>query len=113
MNGTHHSDRDRADSIDTADKRHLSPLRDGAQRIKNPTREADGGTTTLELQNDRPLIDVNGQYLEAEPGHVELKISMDAAQFRTSMSTERARELAQDLDYAARGVEDPGEVTDE
>jgi hypothetical protein len=59
------------------------------------------------------LIDVTGQYLEAELGHVELKISLDAAQFRTSMSTERARQLAQDLDYAARGAEDPGEVTDE
>jgi hypothetical protein len=44
---------------------------------------------------------------------VELTISMDAAQFRTSMSTERARQIAHDLDYAARGAEDPEEVTDE
>ena len=97
----------------TTDERYVSPLQMGAQLIQNPTREADGGTTTLELQDDRSLIDVTGQYLEAEPGHVELTISVDAAQFRTSMSTERARQLAQDLDYAARGAEDPAEVTDE
>ena len=97
----------------TTDERYISPLQDGAQLIQNPTREADAGTTTLGQQGDRTFIDITGQYREDEPGYVELTISVDAAQFVTSMPAELARQLAADLDYAARGAEDPEEVRDE
>jgi hypothetical protein len=108
---THNSDD--SEGIDTADERYLSPLRHGAQLVKNPTRVAGPGTTTLEQQADRTLVDVTGQYLEDESGHVELTISVDAAQFRLTLTTETARTLAADLDIAARGAEDPEEVRDE
>jgi len=105
-------DTDDPESIDTADERYLSPLRHGAQLVKNPTRVAGPGTTTLEQQTDRTLVHVTGQYLEEESGHVELTISVDAAQFSFTLTTETARTLATDLDFAARGAEDPEEVRD-
>jgi hypothetical protein len=97
----------------TDEERYLSPLRHGAQLIKNPTRVGGRGTTTLEQQSDRTLVHVTGQYLEEKSGHVELTISVDAAQFRLTLDTETARALATDLDFAARGAEDPEEVRDE
>jgi hypothetical protein len=113
MNGTQSDDTDDPESIDTADERYLSPLRHGAQLVKNPTRVAGRGTTTLDQRADRTLVDVSGQYLEDESGHVQLTISVDAAQFRVTLTTETARTLAVDLDVAARGAEDPEEVRDE
>ena len=113
MNGNPTHDSDDPESIDTADERYLSPLRHGAQLIKNPTRVAGRGTTTLEQQADRALVNVTGQYLEDESGHVQLTISVDAAQFRLTLTPETARTLAADLDIAARGAEDPEEVADE
>jgi hypothetical protein len=108
---THNSDD--SEGIDTADERYLSPLRDGAQLIQNPTREAGAGTTMLDQRADRTLVGVTGQSLEGEPGHVELSISVDAAQFCLKLTTETARTLAADLDIAARGAEDPEEIRDE
>ena len=113
MNGNPTHDSDDPESIDTADERYLSPLRHGAQLIQNPTRVAGPGTTTLDQRADRTLVDVTGQYLEEESGHVQLTISVDAAQFRLTLTTETARTLAADLDIAARGAEDPEEVADE
>ena len=113
MNGNPTHDSDDPESIDTADERYLSPLRHGAQLIQNPTRVAGCGTTTLDQRADRTLVDVTGQYLEEESGHVQLTISVDAAQFRLTLTTETARTLAADMDIAARGAEDPEEVADE
>ena len=113
MNGNSTHDSDDPASIDTADERYLSPLRDGAQLIQNPTREAGAGTTTLDQRADRTLVGVTGQSLKDDPGHVELTISVDAAQFRLTLDTEAARTLAADLDIAARGAEDPEEIRDE
>jgi len=113
MNGNPTHDSDDPESIDTADERYLSPLRHGAQLIKNPTRVAGPGTTTLEQRDERTLVHVTGQYLEEESGHVELTISVDAAQFSFTLTTETARTLATDLDIAARGAEAPEEVQDE
>ena len=113
MNGNQTHDSDDPESIDTADERSLSPLRHGAQLVKNPTRVAGPGTITLDQRADRTLVDVSGQYLKDESGHVQLTISVDAAQFRVTLTTETARMLAADLDIAARGAEDPEEVRDE
>ena len=113
MNGNPTHDSDDPESIDTANERNLSPLRHGAQLIKNPTRVAGPGTTTLEQRDERTLVHVTGHYLEDESGNVELTISVDAAQFRCTLTTETARTLATDLDIAARGAEDPEEVRDE
>ena len=112
MNSNPTRDSDDPESIDTADERYLSPLRHGAQLIKNPTRAAGRSTTTLEQQADRTSVNVTGQYLKDESGYVQLTISVDAAQFRLTLTTETARTLATDLDFAARGAEDPEEVRD-
>lgn len=113
MNGKQPDDTDDPESIDTDEERSLSPLRHGAQLVKNPTRVAGPGITTLDQRADRTLVDVSGQYLEDESGHVHLTISVDAAQFRVTLTTETARTLATDLDFAARGAEDPDEVKHE
>lgn len=95
----------------TDNERYLSPLRDGAQFIKNPTRRGSRGETTFD-QAATPLLTATGQYLNDEDGHVQLKISVAAARFRLTLDTETARALATDLDFAARGAEDPDEVQD-
>jgi hypothetical protein len=96
----------------TDEERCLSPLRDGAQLIKNPTRRGSSGETTFE-QAATPLLTATGQYLDDEDGYVQLKISVAAARFRLTLDIETARALATDLDIAARGAEDPEEVRDE
>ena len=113
MNGNSTHDTDDPESIDTDEERYLSPLRHGAQMVKTPTRVTDNGEVTLDQPADRALVNVMGQYLDNEPGHVELTISVDAAQFRLTLDTETARTLAADLDIAARGAEDPEEIRDE
>ena len=97
----------------TDEERYLSPLGDGAQLIKNPTRTGRRGETTFDQEAATPLFTATGQYLYDKPGHVDLTISVDAAQFRLTLDTETARTLAADLDIAARGAEDPEEIRDE
>jgi len=113
MNGKKPDDSDDSKRVDTDEERYLSPLRDGAQLIKNPTRTGRRGETTFDQEAATPLFTATGQYLNDTPGHVELTISVDAAQFRLTLDTETARTLAADLDIAARGAEDPEEIRDE
>ena len=106
-------DSDDRKCIDIDEERYLSPLGDGAQLIKNPTRRGSSGQTTLDQRTSAPLVSTTGQYIDDEDGHVEVTISVAAAQFILTLDTETARALATDLDFAARGAEDPEEVRDE
>jgi hypothetical protein len=113
MNGTQPDDTDDPESIDTDEERSLSPLRDGAQRIKNPPRAGTHGTATIDQDDATPLFTTTGHYLEDEEGQVQVIISVAAAEFRLTLDTGTARVLAADLVFAARGAEDPDEVKHE
>jgi hypothetical protein len=113
MNGKQTDDTDDPESIDTDEERSITPLRDGAQLIKNPQREGFGGETTVEQEAGIPLVTVTGQDLEDGECYVQVIISVAAAKFVLWLDTETARALSTDLDIAARGAEDPEEARDE
>ena len=90
MNGKQSDDTDDPESIDTDEERSLSPLRDGAQRIKNPPRAGTHGTATFDQDDATPLFTTTGHYLEDQEGHVQVIISVAAAEFRLTLDSETA-----------------------
>jgi hypothetical protein len=97
-----------------APERYLSPAADGAQIARVPARRSDTASAEFTAAvSSSATVDVVGQHLDDEPGYVDITVHLDAGTVDVTLTPSTARELAADLDFAARAAEDTAEVADE